>query len=105
MKHTLALLTVLLLSTLAGSCADVASDSSKVLVTVHPEKPGVKIPEDFLGFSFEKKMLSIEAFHPGNAVLINLFTNLGGGVPIGIDFASNSLRLRTVTQTMRVSGG
>ena len=49
-------------------------------VTVHTEQPGVKIPADFLGFSYEKKMLSIEAFHPGNAVLINLFTNLGGGV-------------------------
>ena len=73
------ILASLLLSPLAGSCSD-APASQTALVTVHPEKPGVKIPEDFLGFSFEKKMLSIEAFHPGNSVLINLFTNLGCGV-------------------------
>ncbi len=72
-------LAALLFAPLAGLCAD-APASQTALVTVHPEKPGAKIPGDFLGFSFEKKMLSIEAFHPANAALINLFTNLGGGV-------------------------
>ena len=80
MKHTLLLLAVLLLAPPAALHAADAPHSQKALITLHPEKPGVKIPEDFLGFSFEKKMLSIEAFHPGNAELINLFTNLGGGV-------------------------
>ena len=53
---------------------------AKAQVIVHPEQPGVSIPADFLGFSFEKKILSIECFQPGNSVLINLLTNLGGGV-------------------------
>jgi len=49
-------------------------------VTRHPEKPGVAIPADFLGFSCEKKMLSRDCFQPTNAVLIHLFRNLGPGV-------------------------
>ena len=80
MKHTRTLLAALLLAPLAALHAAEAPTSKPALVTIHPEKPGVNIPSDFLGFSFEKKMLSVEAFHPENAVLINLFTNLGGGV-------------------------
>lgn len=72
--------TALLLATLLAWHANAESAGAKAQVTVHPEKPGVKIPADFLGFSFEKKLLSIEAFQPNNAVLINLFTNLGRGV-------------------------
>ena len=82
-KLTLALLNfiALLLSPLAAlHAADAELASAKALVTVHPEKPGVTIPADFLGFSFEKKILSIECFQPKNSVLINLLTNLGGGV-------------------------
>ena len=58
--------------------AEVATTKAQVIV--HPEQPGVAIPTDFLGFSFEKKILSIECFHPRNSVLINLLTNLGNGV-------------------------
>ena len=94
-KVTKLILASLLLSPLAGSCAD-APASQTVLVSVHPEKPGVKIQEDFLGFSFEKKMLSIEAFHPGNAVLITLFTNLGGGVlRVGANEGDSTFWFRT----------
>jgi hypothetical protein len=46
--------TFLLLATLR---ADVAPAPPQVLVTIHPEKPGVKIPADFLGFSYEKSTL------------------------------------------------
>ena len=53
---------------------------AKAQVIIHPEQPGVKIPTDFLGFSDEKKILSRGCFEPTNAVLINLFRNLGPGV-------------------------
>ncbi len=80
MKCKLMLVATLLLALLTALHAAEAPASQTAVVTIHPEKPGVKIPADFLGFSFEKKMLSIEAFHPANVALINLFTNLGGGV-------------------------
>ena len=80
MKREMMLVATLLLMPLAALRAAEALATQTALVTVHPEKPGVKIPADFLGFSFEKKMLSIEAFHPANVALLNLFTNLGGGV-------------------------
>ena len=80
MKHSIMIVAALLLAPLAALCAADEPAAQTALVTVHPEKPGAKIPGDFLGFSFEKKMLSIEAFHPANAALINLFTDLGGGV-------------------------
>jgi len=72
--------TALLLSPLAELCSSAETASQPALVTVHPEKPGAKIPADFLGFSNEKKMLSRDCFEPTNAVLINLFRNLGPGV-------------------------
>ena len=67
-------------SALAPLYATDAPTSQTALVTIHPEKPGVAIPADFLGFSCEKKILSRECFQPGNAVLIKLFRNLGPGV-------------------------
>ncbi|MEI8290172.1 MAG: glycosyl hydrolase family 79 C-terminal domain-containing protein [Verrucomicrobiota bacterium] len=73
----LALLSLIPLSALSVNAEPA---TGKALVTVHPEKPGVAIPADFLGFSIEKKILSIECFQPKNSVLINLFTNLGNGV-------------------------
>ena len=93
-------LAALLLSSLAGSCAD-APASQAALVTVHPDKPGAKIPADFLGFSFEKKQLSIEAFHPANAALINLFTNLGCGVlRVGANEGDSTFWSRTETKPL-----
>ena len=60
--------------------ATAAPANPEARITVHPERPGVAIPADFLGFSCEKKILSIECFQPRNLVLINLFRNLGSGV-------------------------
>jgi hypothetical protein len=75
-----------------------APASQTALVTVHPEKPGVAIPADFLGFSVEKKILSIECFHPKNLVLINLFKNLGSGVlRIGANEGDSTFWSRTKT--------
>jgi hypothetical protein len=60
-----------------------SADSESALaavVTVHPAKPGLEIPADFLGLSCEKKILSRDCFQPGNAVLAELLRNLGPGV-------------------------
>ncbi|MEI7728732.1 MAG: glycosyl hydrolase family 79 C-terminal domain-containing protein [Verrucomicrobiota bacterium] len=98
MKHTLILLTALRLAPLAGLHAADAPAAQTALVTVHPEKPGVKIPADFLGFSCEKKILSIECFHPGNSVVLNLYRNLGGGVlRIGANEVESTYWSRTGT--------
>ena len=77
---TLFAFTALLLSSVAALDANAEVATAKAQVIVHPEQPGIPIPADFLGFSVEKKILSIECFQPRNSVLINLFTNLGGGV-------------------------
>jgi Glycosyl hydrolase family 79 C-terminal beta domain len=53
---------------------------AKAQVIIHSEKPGTEIPADFLGFSNEKKILSRDCFDPTNAVLVQLFQNLGTGV-------------------------
>jgi len=60
--------------------ANADSASANALVTIQSGQPGAAIPADFLGFSFEKKILSIECFEPRNTVLLNMFRNLGGGV-------------------------
>ena len=52
----------------------------KASVRVHSGKPGVKIPEDFVGLSCEKKILCRECFEPKNATLLALCRTLGPGV-------------------------
>jgi hypothetical protein len=54
--------------------------SARALIDVHPERPGVEIPADFLGFSCEKSVLAENHFRPNNTVMVNLCRNLGGGV-------------------------
>ena len=83
MKPTLTLITALLLAPLAAIPAAEAPRqhiSSKALVSVYPEQPGVTIPADFLGFSYEKADLTEAHFRLDNAAMINLYQNLGGGV-------------------------
>jgi len=80
MKSALTLFTALLLAPLASVPAANAPISQTALVTLHPEKPGVQIPADFLGFSCEKTQLAREHLQPTNAVVMNLFRNLGAGV-------------------------
>ena len=70
------ILAALLLASPVAFCADTAT----VLVTVHSDKPGVEIPADFLGLSYEKPMLAESHFRPDNTELLNLCRNLGGGV-------------------------
>ncbi len=78
--------------------ANAERSGAEAQVTVHPEKPGVAIPADFLGFSFEKKILSIECFQPKNSGLISLFTNLGSGVMrVGANEGDSTYWSRTET--------
>ena len=62
------------------SRADDTPTPVKASVSVHPEKPGVKIPADFIGLSCEKKILSRECFGPQNPTLLALCRTLGPGV-------------------------
>ena len=63
-----------------GSRAEDTATPVKASVSVHPGKPGVKIPNDFIGLSCEKKILSRECFEPKNATLLALCRTLGPGV-------------------------
>jgi hypothetical protein len=56
-----------------------AAESIPAQVVVDATKPGLTIPADFLGLSYEKNALVEPHFKPGNAVLINLHRNLGPG--------------------------
>ena len=51
----------------------------EVAVVIDDAKPGLAIPEDFLGFSYEKNVLALGHFQPGNTVMVNLMRGLGGG--------------------------
>jgi hypothetical protein len=57
----------------------VAVESVPAIVVVDTAKPGLTIPADFLGISYEKNALVEPHFKPGNSVLINLHRNLGTG--------------------------
>jgi hypothetical protein len=52
----------------------------KANVSVHPGKPGFKIPVDFIGLSCEKKILARECFGPKSPTLLTLCRTLGPGV-------------------------
>ncbi|NBV53530.1 MAG: hypothetical protein EBR83_08460 [Verrucomicrobia bacterium] len=48
-------------------------------IVIDTAKPGLAIPGDFLGISYEKNALVEPHFKPGNTALINLHRNLGAG--------------------------
>ena len=56
-----------------------AAESVPAQVVVEPSKPGLVMPADFLGISYEKNALVEPHFKPRNSVLINLHRNLGAG--------------------------
>ena len=56
-----------------------AAESVPATIVVDTAKPGLAIPGDFLGISYEKNALVEPHFKPGNNVLINLHRNLGPG--------------------------
>ena len=56
-----------------------AGESTPAQIVIDVTKPGLAIPEDFLGISYEKNALVEPHFKPGNSVLINLHRNLGPG--------------------------
>jgi len=56
-----------------------AAERTSAQVVVDVAKPGLAIPGDFLGISYEKNALVEPHFKPGNTVLIHLHRNLGTG--------------------------
>ena len=56
-----------------------AAESIPAQVVVDATKPGLMIPADFLGISYEKNALVEPHFKPTNSVLIHLHRNLGVG--------------------------
>ena len=56
-----------------------AAESVPATIVVDAAKPGLTIPADFLGISYEKNALVEPHFKPGNSVLIHLHRNLGVG--------------------------
>ena len=56
------------------------AESVKVTVDVDESIPGMAIPADFLGLSYEKNVLALEHFNPSNTALVNLLRLLGNGV-------------------------
>ena len=53
--------------------------SEPATIVVDDARPGVRLPADFLGLSYEKNALVEPHFAPGNTVLVNLHRNLGTG--------------------------
>lgn len=56
-----------------------AGESIPAQIEVDATKPGLAIPADFLGISYEKNALVEPHFKPSNSVLIQLHRNLGAG--------------------------
>ncbi|MEY4775762.1 MAG: hypothetical protein RL759_275, partial [Verrucomicrobiota bacterium] len=56
-----------------------AGQSIPAQIDVDATKPGLAIPADFLGISYEKNALVEPHFKPSNSVLIQLHRNLGAG--------------------------
>ena len=67
---------------LASTSAVIAAGESVVNITIDPSKPGVAVPDNFLGLSYEAaSILPYEDGHyyfsPTNAALVNVFDTLG----------------------------
>ena len=61
------------------ACGAAAAAAESATVTVDFDRPGARIPADFLGISYEKNALVEPHFTPANTTLINLHRNLGAG--------------------------
>ena len=67
--------TLCLLATIASPLF--AGEPTNVEVTVQSKSPGITIPSDFLGLSYEKSAITEKHFRPDNAPFMNLHRNLG----------------------------
>ena len=67
------------LATLLLACGAAAAAAESATITVDFDRPGARIPADFLGISYEKNALVEPHFTPANTTLINLHRNLGAG--------------------------
>ena len=69
--------------------SSIAAAQTSVTITAHPESPGVTIPADFLGFSYETSSLaSTTTFPSGSAQFQQLVSQLGPG---WLRFGGNSV--------------
>lgn len=74
--HLLVLPWMVLLSPAKGGDAQ----SVTVKIRVDESEIGLRIPPDFVGFSYEKNVLALEHFRPSNMGMVRLMRNLGKGV-------------------------
>ena len=61
------------------ACGTAMSAAESATVSIELDRPGARIPADFLGISYEKNALVEPHFTPANTTLINLHRNLGAG--------------------------
>jgi hypothetical protein len=73
-RRVLSLSVVLILSHEASTAEPV-----EVTLELEASKPGLAIPGDFLGFSYEKNVLALDHFKPSNTAMIRLMRHLGKG--------------------------
>ena len=81
----------------------VANAQTPVAITAHPESPGLAIPNDFIGLSFETGSLTgaASAFPYNNAIFEQMLSQIGPGL---IRFGGNSVdKLTGWTRTSRTS--
>jgi hypothetical protein len=68
-----------------------------VQIALHPNNPGLTIPSNFMGFSYEDTVLAGNYFNINNSVYINLLNNLGTGV---LRFGGNSVEYTYWSRTL-----
>jgi uncharacterized protein (TIGR03437 family) len=84
------------------ACVGYAQISLPVTIVVQPGSPGVGIPADFLGLSFETSSLtSATGFPAGNAQFRNMVTQLGPG---WLRFGGNSVDKTAWARGQRTTG-
>lgn len=59
--------------------AKAGAETVPVGLQIDESVPGYSVPEQFLGFSYEKNTLALDHFRPSNTPMITLIRNLGGG--------------------------
>jgi hypothetical protein len=56
------------------------AENSRVSIEVNAKEPGIRIPSNFTGFSYETSLIRNEIAGGNNSTLIRLYRNLGTGV-------------------------
>jgi hypothetical protein len=89
--RTIVLLTISIVS-VGLVQSPVTAQNAPISIVVNPEEPGIRVPSDFVGFSYETSDLVLLRILDGdNATVARLYSNLGEGV---IRVGGNSLDTR-----------